>query len=395
MKITEAEARCFLPYEAVPVPFAERGALSGMTLAVKDLFDVEGYPTGAGNPELAKAGGIRRKTAEAVRRLLAAGARFAGKTVTDELAFSIAGRNAHYGSPLNGAAPDRLTGGSSSGSASAVSCGLADLGLGTDTGGSVRCPASQCGLWGIRPTHGRGSLDGCRPLAPSFDTCGLLARSAADLEKGAAALYGPDEKTGPAAPRFIIAQDAWELADPETARALTGKILASGIPLEAAEIAPEGFGGHAEAFRRLQAAEAWVSCGRDIEELSLELGPGVRERFLFGKEMASADLSDSLAVKDAVASRLRRILGEDGILVFPTMPGPAPLRTAPESEIDGFRGRAFKVLSLGSLSGLPWVSVPAATAAGAPVGLSLLGPEGRDLWLLAEAAKLARSFGAA
>jgi Asp-tRNA(Asn)/Glu-tRNA(Gln) amidotransferase A subunit family amidase len=111
-----------------------------------------------------------------VQRLLDAGAQFVGKAHTDELAFSMNGRNAHFGTPRNGGAPDRIPGGSSSGSASAVSNGLCDFALGSDTGGSVRTPASHCGLFGIRPTHGRISLERVLDLAPSFDTCGFFTR---------------------------------------------------------------------------------------------------------------------------------------------------------------------------------------------------------------------------
>src|SRR5450830_1908674 len=143
---------------------------------VKDIFDVAGFPTGCGNPHMLAMSGVKTASAPAVVALAQAGAKFVGKTYTDELAFSMNGKNAHFGTPRNGGAPDRIPGGSSSGSASAVSNGLADVALGTDTGGSVRAPASHCGLIGLRPTHARVSLKGCMDLAPSFDTCGWFAR---------------------------------------------------------------------------------------------------------------------------------------------------------------------------------------------------------------------------
>lgn len=151
-------AHAFVPYPDVPVRHAGSGPLSGLYFGVKDLFDIAGYPTGGGNPLLLALSGIKTQTAPTVQKLLDAGAALAGKTVTDELAFSMNGNNAHFGAPINGSAPARITGGSSSGSASAVSNRLCDFALGTDTGGSVRAPASHCGLYGIRPTHGRVSL---------------------------------------------------------------------------------------------------------------------------------------------------------------------------------------------------------------------------------------------
>ena len=163
-------ARAFMPYPAAPVAHAPGGPLHGLTFAVKDLFDVDGYPTGCGSPHLLALSGVKTRTAPVVRALLDAGARFVGKTITDELAFSMNGKNAHFGTPRNGVAPERIAGGSSSGSAAAVSNDLCDFALGTDTGGSVRAPANHCGLFGIRPTHGRVSLERCHALAPSLDT---------------------------------------------------------------------------------------------------------------------------------------------------------------------------------------------------------------------------------
>src|SRR5918998_1321207 len=126
-------ARAFVPYPPVEVAHAPSGPLSGLTFAAKDLFDVAGYPTGGGSPHVLAMSGIKTRTAPVVQQLLDAGARFVGKTVTDELAFSMNGNNAHFGAPINGAAPERITGGSSSGSASAVSSRLCDFALGSDT----------------------------------------------------------------------------------------------------------------------------------------------------------------------------------------------------------------------------------------------------------------------
>src|SRR5581483_2886752 len=155
----------FVDYPDVPVANAPSGPLAGLTFGVKDIFDVAGYPTGAGNPLKRAESGVKVKNAALVQAALDAGARFVGKTHTAELAFSIDGRNVHYGTPVNPADPRRVPGGSSSGSAAAVAAGLVDFALGSDTGGSIRGPASFCGIVGLRPTHGRLSLDGCLPLA--------------------------------------------------------------------------------------------------------------------------------------------------------------------------------------------------------------------------------------
>ncbi|MDB5398517.1 MAG: glutamyl-tRNA amidotransferase, partial [Rhodopila sp.] len=162
----------FVPGARCQVAGAATGPLAGMGFAVKDLIDVAGVPTGGGNPDWPRYYPTPEKHAWVVQRLLGAGASVIGKTITDEVSLGILGENAHDGTPLNPAAPDRVPGGSSSGSASAVAAGICDFALGTDSGGSVRVPASFCGLYGIRPTHGRMDFSGITVQSPSADTCG-------------------------------------------------------------------------------------------------------------------------------------------------------------------------------------------------------------------------------
>lgn len=203
MLLEHDPVHAFMPYPPVAVASSPEGPLAGLTLAVKDLFDVAGYRTGCGCPTKLAESDIKTKTAPVVQKLRDAGARFVGKTHTDELAWSLYGMNVHFGTPINAAAPDRIPGGSSSGSAAAVAAGLADIGLGTDTGGSVRAPSSFCGLWGIRPTHARISLEGCMELAASFDTCGFFARDAKTLAETGAVVLGNDRIELPDTPRLI------------------------------------------------------------------------------------------------------------------------------------------------------------------------------------------------
>jgi amidase len=211
-------AHAFLPYPDAPVPHASAGPLTGLSFGVKDLYDVAGYPTGGGQPFVLAMSGIKTKTAPAVQQLLDAGARFVGKTVTDELAFSMNGNNAHFGAPINGAAPERIAGGSSSGSASAVSNHLCDFALGSDTGGSVRAPANHCGLYGIRPTHGRISLAGVLDLSPSLDTGGYVARDVETFARVSKVLLGEDNAAMPTKIRLLKPLDVWAmLDDPVTA----------------------------------------------------------------------------------------------------------------------------------------------------------------------------------
>src|SRR5439155_889130 len=195
------------------------GPLAGLTFAAKDLFNVAGRPTGGGNPDWARANPVPTRHAWAVETLLDAGATLIGKTVTDEVSLGILGENPFDGTPTNPRAPGHVPGGSSSGSAAAVAAGLCDTALCTDTGGSVRVPASFCGLHGIRPTHGRLDLSGMMRQAPTSDTTGWFARDAMIFARVSAVMLG--EATPDELPRhLVVATDAFALADPETAAAL-------------------------------------------------------------------------------------------------------------------------------------------------------------------------------
>ena len=392
MLLDSDPALAFMPYPAAPVPHAASGPLSGLAFAAKDLFDVAGYPTSAGSPHLLARSAVKTRTAPTVQVLLDAGARFVGKTITDELAFSLNGKNAHFGTPVNGAAPERIPGGSSSGSASAVSNGLCDFALGTDTGGSVRGPANHCGLFGIRPTHGRISLEGCHDLAPSLDSCGFFSRDGNTFERVAAVLLGPDPAPLPDQPRLLIAADAFTMLEKEVRGALAPALQRIEAELGTAtmrEAADEGFEPLYWAFRYIQGREAWVVDGPMIERYRPPLGPGVAERFAFARAVTDAKAAEGQAVRDRFTQRFQALLGEVGVLILPTMPDIAPLLSDSEEALDDYRNKALKLLCLSGLARVPQVSIPVASRHGAPLGLSLIGPAGSDLSLVRLAVRLA------
>ncbi|MDQ8015709.1 MAG: amidase [Bordetella sp.] len=385
-------AHAFVPYPDAEVPHAPTGPLAGLSFGVKDLFDIAGYPTGGGSPFVLAMSGIKTRTAPTVQRLLDAGARLAGKTVTDELAFSMNGNNAHFGAPINGAAPARITGGSSSGSASAVSSGLCDFALGTDTGGSVRAPANHCGLYGLRPTHGRVSLQGALDLSPSLDTCGWFARDLLTFTQVADVLLAPDATPLPAAVRLLRPTDLWALAEPAAAQALRPALARAEAALGPATpvtVALESFEAMYWHFRHVQAREAWLTDGPLIERFAPPLGPGVAERFAWSREVTDAQVAAGRAFRARFRDHLGALLGADGVLVMPTMPDIAPLRSESEAALEDYRNRAIRLLCLAGLSGFPQLSMPLATREGAPLGLSLLGPAGTDRSLIALAGRIA------
>jgi amidase len=391
MLLTDDPARAFVPYPPVAVPCATTGPLAGLTFAAKDLFDVAGYPTGGGSPLLLATSGIKTATAPTVQKLLDAGARLVGKTHTDEFAFSMNGKNAHFGTPRNGAAHDRIPGGSSSGSASAVSNGLCEVALGTDTGGSVRAPASHCGLYGLRPTHGRISLARCLDLAPSFDTCGFFARGAATFARVADVLLGADSAPV-GTPRLLLPTDLWSLLDAtvlaalDPARAAIGARFGAPLPTT---VVLDSFDSMYWNFRYLQGRESWLVDGPFIERHAPPLGPGVAERFAWARDVTDEQVAQATAFRTQLRASLARLLGTDGVLLLPTMPDVAPLLSSTEAALEDYRNTAIKLLCLSGLTGFPQLSLPLASRLGAPLGISLLGPAGSDRSLIAMAEALA------
>ncbi len=385
-------AHAFVPYPDVPVRHAGTGPLSGLYFGVKDLFDIAGYPTGGGNPLLLALSGIKAQTAPTVQKLLDAGAALAGKTVTDELAFSMNGNNAHFGAPINGNAPERITGGSSSGSASAVSSRLCDFALGTDTGGSVRAPASHCGLYGIRPTHGRVSLESALALCHSLDTCGWFARDALTFARVADVLMAPDTTPLPARPRLLMPSDVWGLVDSAVRPAWDGALQQITQLLGRAQDCTavlDSFDAMYWSFRYIQGREAWMTDGAFISRYAPVLGPGVKERFDWSRQVTDAQVQQAEQFRMRFRQHLADVLGSDGVLVMPTMPDIAPLRTADEASLEVYRNQAVQMLCLAGLSGFPQISLPLASRGGAPLGISLLGPAGTDRSLIAIAQQLA------
>lgn len=387
-------AHAFIPYPFADVARAATGPLAGLTFAVKDLFDVAGYPTGGGNPFVLAMSGIKSAHAASVQALLDAGATFIGKTVTDELAFSLNGINAHFGAPLNGGAPERISGGSSSGSASAVSNRLCDVALGTDTGGSVRGPASHCGLYGIRPTHGRVSLTGCLDLAPSYDTCGWFARDILTFRRVADVLLAGDATALSTRPRLLWPEDIWSLAAPAAreahapAIAKVRKLL--GEP-EVLTLALDSSDAVYWAFRYIQGREAWSTYGAFIERFEPPLGPGVAERFAWSRSVTDVQVKEATSFRARYRAHLQTLLGNDGLLLMPTMPDIAPLRATNDADLDDYRNRALRMLATAGLCGLPQLSMPLTTRDGAPLGLSLVGPPGSDRAIISIAEHLSQA----
>lgn len=368
-----------------------RGPLAGLSFGVKDLFHIEGARTGFGQPDWLSTHPPANETAEAVQALLHAGADMVGKTYTDELAYSLTGENIHYGTPINSRDPRRIPGGSSSGSAAAVAGELVDFALGSDCGGSVRLPASYCGILGMRPTHGRVSLVGAIPFGPSFDVVGWFARDANTLERAGRVLL-QDEGHPPRPRRLLLAEDAFGLVDTEVSRALQPAVEKTASRFDACEgivVSEEGLESWFGIFRVLQAAEVWSNHGEWVTRVRPALGPGIRERFEWAAGVTAEEVNRNLGRRKEVVRRLEQLLGSADVLCLPTSPRIAPLRNTPTDKIEvEYRNQAMCLLCIAGLGGLPQISLPLATLDGMPLGLSLVGSRGSDVVLLELAAEL-------
>ena len=368
--------------------------LSGLTFAAKDIFDVEGHVTGGGNPDWKATHPPAEHTAWIIQTLVDAGATMVGKTHTDELTRGILGENAHYGTPINTRAPGRVPGGSSSGSASAVAGGLVDFALGSDTGGSVRIPASFCGLYGLRPTHGRIPLDGILLQAPSYDTIGWFARDAATFARVAEAIFS--STIAPASPpRLVIAEDLFGECDPEVAAALrpvADRVAALAASSETIRLAADGVESWAAQQNTLQSIEAWESVADWIDAVNPRFSFQVTERYALGTSFSQAQVDDAQTTRDAVRQRLQDVLSDGGFLCFPTSPVVAPPRGQPLSGKRASQGRIVRLTCMGGTTGRPQLSMPLAEANGLPVGFSLMGNRGDDEALIAFALEIEKAL---
>jgi len=387
--MNDAQWNAFVPGEIFSIQEPVQGPLTGLSMSVKDLFDVAGHATGAGNPVWRATQAWPSQHAPLVQTLLQAGARLVGKTITEEFAYSLVGENAHYGTPVNPHNPDCIPGGSSSGAAVAAAAGLCDFSIGTDTAGSIRLPASFCGLWGIRPTHGVLSSQGVVPLSPSFDTPGWMARSLDTfLQVGAVLL--PDQPLGEGRSRLKLAcpEDIWRLVHPGFQAAFKPHIdrlaaLFNGVTQDS--LSDGQLIDWQDSFRLVQGHEAWASHGAWLRSLDPQLGPGIRERFEWasGIGQADAELARTAMLKNA--AQVHAYL-EDAVVCMPTVSYLAPLKGHASSAQD--RTNALSLLCLASMAGVPQITLPVAVLEGKALGLSLMGRRLADRQLLA----IAQSF---
>ncbi|MBB2977120.1 Asp-tRNA(Asn)/Glu-tRNA(Gln) amidotransferase A subunit family amidase [Microbacterium endophyticum] len=381
------------------------GPLEGLTVAVKDLFAIKGYRIGAGNPTFLDSARPESTTAAAVSDLLRGGASLRGIARTDEFAYSIAGDNAHYGTPPNGALPGALPGGSSSGPATAVATGQAEIALATDTAGSIRVPASYQGLWGLRTTHGLVPRQGLLPLAQSFDTVGWLTRDGETLQKvvdWCLSYDGSDStervfgESGDDLPwRFLVPDEALAAVEDDTRAAfdafLAGLAASDDAPMMR-RVSIGDLDDYYEPFRTVQASEAWRNNSDWLRAHPGATGAAVAERFRLASEVTSDAEARARTKLQALGEQADDML-RGAVMMMPTVPGPAPMRTSDGAKVDVVRQATLRMTTPAAVGGFPAISIPLLTVPSklgpAPVGICLVSRSGTDIALVRLARRLA------
>ncbi|KAK9215507.1 hypothetical protein WN944_007512 [Citrus x changshan-huyou] len=396
-----------------PSSSAHQLPLSGLTFAIKDIFDVDGHVTGFGNPDWARTHSAATSTAPAVLAVLSGGATSIGKTIMDEMAYSINGENKHYGTPTNPWAPDRVPGGSSSGSAVAVEYKENVLSIsGTDTGGSVRVPASYCGIFGFRPSHGAVSTAGVIPMAQSFDTVGWFAWDPKILNRvGRVLLQLPDDASLVRPSQVIFAEDCLQLSSIPSDR-ITQGLVKSVEKLFGGQIVENVILGD-YVKDKVPSLQHFIGEGNREQEYSIpslaalssarglllryefknnhgdwvttvkpDLGPGISEHVWEAVRTSAENIDVCQSVKTELRAALSALLGDYGILVIPTVPGPPPKLQMDPSALEVFHAQAFSLLSIAVVSGFCQVSIPLGLHDNLPVAISLLAKHGSDGFLL-------------
>jgi len=364
--------------------------LSKLSFGIKDIFDIAGYPTAFGSPDWLKTHPLADQTSPAALDLIEQGATLVGKTHTDELTYSILGINAHYGMPTNPHYPERIPGGSSSGSAVSVAGKIVDFAIGSDTGGSVRAPASFCGIYGMRPTHGRISLEHARPLAKSFDTLGWFSRDPEILFEVGKSLLKEELKLNTQDIEVLAPKQAWEII-PEGLRRLALKRVQEIFVrnnLVNKDLPSLNLKAWANTFSIIQASEIWREHGAWASKHFENLGPGIKDRFLFASKIDPYIATQALDERIKIQDLLNSILNNKFLLI-PTVANIAPLLNSTKNQLEDFRQKSFQLLCIAGLGGLPQISLPAVSSTEGALGISLVGPKDSDMELLSFAKALA------
>ena len=360
----------------------EYGQLSNLKFVLKDMCDVKNLKTSCGNPDFFKKCDFANDHAPFLKDLLNEGSVLKGITVCDEFFYSLIGENGHYGTPINLNAPSCVPGGSSSGSAAALTNDLYDFSIGSDTGGSVRIPASFCGLIGMRPTHNRINTKGVYPMAPSFDTIGWFANNPEIFQKVGNVLLNNIERSNVDFKQYVVAEDLLELCDAEVQDNFNNYINVNIPNINKTRLSTNTKAIIADNFRILQGAEVKENIIPWIEKNTPNISPEIKSRIDMASKITDIEVNRALIFRKTLIDEIKKSLPEGTIAVFPTSPFSAPKSGQDDESLGSFRKRLMELTSIAGMTSRPQITIPRLKDKSGPVGISLLGWKYSDEILL-------------
>lgn len=386
--------------EAFTLEPYSKGSLGDLTFAVKDNIDIAGHKTSYGSLSWKDKHDAPSYNALCIDQLLEAGATCLGKTVSDEFTYSLDGENYFFGTPINPTVPDRIPCGSSSGSASAVACGLVDFSIGTDSAGSIRVPASLCGIYAMRPTMHRISEAGVLPFVPSTSTVGALASDLNTLGKVMETLLRSENAAPEKMQNIYLLEDAFAISDPKIAKAIKGNIDALSsrcdaniISITLTDIVKEPMTLdklNTDALRPLQTFEFLNTVGNWIENESPDLSPFFAMKYETVRKFDRKEVNDALMLCEKMFNRITSFFQKGDLILFPTVPTIAPLKGAfehMETAMD-FYDRTMAITAFSGVARLPEITIPVTKVDNAPVGLSIASGFYQDEFLISAVKQL-------
>ena len=372
-----------MPHSPInPIIESYNGRLKNLKFVLKDMCDIKNIKTSCGNPDFYKACEPAKKHAEFLSNILSEGAILEGITICDEFFYSVIGENSHYGTPKNLNAPNCVPGGSSSGSAAALTTDLFDFSIGSDTGGSVRVPASFCGLLGIRPTHGRIKSNGVYPMAPSFDTIGWFSNNIKTFQKIGEVLLDKNENENITFNQFVIAEDLLELVDTDIKNQFNSYYKELHPNIKHIRLSKFSKSEIADNFRILQAGEIKEHVIPWIEKNKPKISLEINSRIEMASKISPLEIDAAKTFRQEIISEINNSLPEGDIAIFPTTPFSAPKCGQSDQDLGSDRKKIMEMTSIAGMTSRPQISIPKFKGKTGPVGISILGWQYSDEILL-------------
>ena len=362
--------------------FNKTGTLKNLNFLVKDMCKIKDHRTSCGNPDFYQKCLPADDYAPFLKEILEAGATLKGITICDEFFYSLIGENGHYGTPDNLNAPGCVPGGSSSGSAAALTTNLYDFSIGSDTGGSVRVPASFCGLFGIRPTHNRINTEGVYPMAPSFDTLGWFAKDINIFKKIGSVLLNLNEKTKYSFKEFVIAEDILELANPDIVNLFNNYINNNFPKIKRFRLSEHNKEIIADNFRILQGGEIKENIIPWILENKPKISPEINNRIEMAMKITTDEINKAQKFREKLKVEIDKSLLKGIIALFPTTPFSSPKCGQSDDQLGSYRKKLMEFTSIAGMTSRPQISIPKFKDNTGPIGISLLGWQYSDEILL-------------